>query len=414
MLVQIKLALLLVASPFLQVALGQDCGPANGDVSWAGSNPVQVIGDAVAAGYRTKCPTINVTIEAGTTAPGAERVCANNTRGSTVDIGTLSRLPLASESTSTDGVNYTCVTGNKTRETTLLEVALDGLTIGVVAGGYGAQCIRALGGLTLDQIRWIFSSYTAAKLSTTGWNSSALTNSDNNEATHLWSELNSTCRAIEIKIAGRDLQSGTAQTFRDIVFKDARNGETFASNRPNGYFNSSVDRDVVNFIQTSSDAEYGDAIAYFAFAYYLAEGAALYGAPIKNGAGNYVIPTQQSIADGTYNPLSRFLYLQVYKNAESLADTRPFLQYLYSNAGTALLSSTGYVALDLAKRNAMLARIGAPPVSDVPIPTPAPAGAPNSSPVAAPTRPCGLLGLGIFCPFTFCGFFGRLLGLCND
>jgi hypothetical protein len=27
---------------------------------------------------------------------------------------------------------------------------------------------------------------------------------------------------------------------------------------------------------------------------------------------------------------------------------------------------------------------------------------------------CGLLGLRIFCPFTFCGIFGRLLGLCND
>lgn len=26
---------------------------------------------------------------------------------------------------------------------------------------------------------------------------------------------------------------------------------------------------------------------------------------------------------------------------------------------------------------------------------------------------CGLLGLSIFCPFTFCGIFGRLLGLCS-
>lgn len=25
---------------------------------------------------------------------------------------------------------------------------------------------------------------------------------------------------------------------------------------------------------------------------------------------------------------------------------------------------------------------------------------------------CGLFGLGLFCPFTFCGFLGRLLGLC--
>jgi hypothetical protein len=34
-------------------------------------------------------------------------------------------------------------------------------------------------------------------------------------------------------------------------------------------------------------------------------------------------------------------------------------------------------------------------------------------PDPAPPR-CGLLGLSIFCPFTFCGVFGRLLGLCRS
>ena len=40
--------------------------------------------------------------------------------------------------------------------------------------------------------------------------------------------------------------------------------------------------------------------------------------------------------------------------------------------------------------------------------------APSKSPTAAPQRDdCGLFGLNIFCPFTFCGLFGRLLGLCD-
>jgi hypothetical protein len=132
-----------------------------------------------------------------------------------------------------------------------------------------------------------------------------------------------------------------------------------------------------------------------------------------------VEPSQESIADGTYNPLNRFLYLQVLKDPVSLIDVRPFLQYAYSFAGTKLLESTGYVSLNLAKRNEMLARIGAPPVSDVPAPTPAPLGLSNGGPNPAPSRTggggstCGLFGLGIFCPFTFCGIFGKLLGLCN-
>jgi ABC-type phosphate transport system substrate-binding protein len=396
------------------VAVGQTCGPDNGDITISGSNIVEVIARAWETGYEAKCPTVNVTVEAGTTAAGAERVCANNTRGATSEIGTLSRLPLATESTSSDQVNYTCVTGNKTRETVLLEVALDGLTVAAVAGGFGARCIRLLGGLTIDQVRWIFSSYTAAKLTSTGWDPTSLKNSDNNESTHYWSELDPGCQPTEIKIAGRDLQSGTASSFRDAVFKDARNGETFASKRPDGYFNSSSDAAVVNFVQTSSELQYGDAVAYFGFSFYLNEGQTLYGAPIKNSAGTYVVPTQASIKDGSYNPLSRSLYVQVYKDPASLADTRPFFNFAYSAEGTTLLESTGYVSFDVEKRNVMLARLGLPALP-VPPPAAAPAGSPVASPVTAPSedKSCGLLGLSIFCPLSFCGLFGRLLGLCN-
>lgn len=51
-------------------------------------------------------------------------------------------------------------------------------------------------------------------------------------------------------------------------------------------------------------------------------------------------------------------------------------------------------------------------------PTKAPSSAPNTSkptskPTNAPTENCGVLGFNLFCPFTFCGLFGRLLGLCD-
>jgi hypothetical protein len=50
------------------------------------------------------------------------------------------------------------------------------------------------------------------------------------------------------------------------------------------------------------------------------------------------------------------------------------------------------------------------------VPTaPSPSGPSNPSNPSSPTgpAPCGLLNLSIFCPFTFCGLFGRLFGLCN-
>jgi hypothetical protein len=49
---------------------------------------------------------------------------------------------------------------------------------------------------------------------------------------------------------------------------------------------------------------------------------------------------------------------------------------------------------------------GASPTA--PTPAGSPASTPNMSPVKAPIK-CGLFGLSIFCPFTFCGFLGRLI-----
>lgn len=57
------------------------------------------------------------------------------------------------------------------------------------------------------------------------------------------------------------------------------------------------------------------------------------------------------------------------------------------------------------------------PAPKAPVPTPVIAPVPvTPAPVTeapAPTT-CGLLGFSLFCPFTFCGFFGRLFGLCSN
>ena len=65
------------------------------------------------------------------------------------------------------------------------------------------------------------------------------------------------------------------------------------------------------------------------------------------------------------------------------------------------------------------APVKAPVKGPTKAPTKAPVKASNTTaPVISPTKPpvrpnCGLLNLNIFCPLTGCGFFGRLLGLCN-
>jgi hypothetical protein len=62
-------------------------------------------------------------------------------------------------------------------------------------------------GLTINQLRWIFSSFTIHELISNGWDPTALPFSDGDDSTHLWSELNENCTATEIAIvdlAGQD------------------------------------------------------------------------------------------------------------------------------------------------------------------------------------------------------------------
>jgi len=64
-------------------------------------------------------------------------------------------------------------------------------------------CVHELveNGLTDDELRWIYSNYDEAQLIGSGWDATALANSDGDDGTHLWSELDANCPAEEIMIS---------------------------------------------------------------------------------------------------------------------------------------------------------------------------------------------------------------------
>ena len=67
-----------------------------------------------------------------------------------------------------------------------------------------------MGGVTPDQLRWMFSAETAAELTAAGLDMSAVTpNGDGDDATHKWSELDASCPDAEIALAYPDAASGT-------------------------------------------------------------------------------------------------------------------------------------------------------------------------------------------------------------
>jgi hypothetical protein len=97
------------------------------------------------------------------------------------------------------------------------------------------------------------------------------------------------------------------------------------------------------------------------------------------------------------------------------------------STNTSIYYYTRYQLLGAAAVAPVPVPVPAAPVASVPVPVPvkapvpvpvpvkAPTKSPTKSPTKAPVRDdCGLFRLNIFCPFTFCGIFGRLLGICKD
>lgn len=91
----------------------------------------------------------------------------------------------------------------------------------------------------------------------------------------------------------------------DIVlpgYKD--DGEMFDNNRENGYVSVENDEVLAQYLVDNEDA-----IAYLGYSANLE----VFAVPIQNSAGDFVEPTATSVEDGSYNPLSRSLYMNLRK-----------------------------------------------------------------------------------------------------
>lgn len=113
--------------------------------------------------YQIGCD-VEIEVAGGGSFAGAGRVCGNLAKGTHVDIGDMSREWKESEAIETRGFLYECLKGDTSRSAIQVDVAIDGLAVAMQVGGIAEQCIKILGGLTIDQLRWIYSDYTGGKL----------------------------------------------------------------------------------------------------------------------------------------------------------------------------------------------------------------------------------------------------------
>ena len=147
-----------------------------------------------------------------------------------------------------------------------------------------------------------------------------------------WSDLDSSWPDRKFNLYGPGTDSGTFDYFTEEV-----NGEAKLSRAD--YTASEDDNVLVQGISGDRNA-----LGYFGFAYYAVSADKLKLLDIDNGNG-CVAPTIETIASGTYSPLSRPLFIYVNKErAQQRAELRSFVEFYMEN-GAQLAEEVGYVPL---------------------------------------------------------------------
>ncbi|MFN0186472.1 MAG: PstS family phosphate ABC transporter substrate-binding protein [Aquabacterium sp.] len=136
-----------------------------------------------------------------------------------------------------------------------------------------------------------------------------------------WNQVNPAWPDAPIKLFGAGSDSGTFDYFTEAI--------TGKSKASRGDFTASEDDNVL--VQgVSQDV---NAIGYFGYAYFAENQGKLRAVPIIEKAGKPAVgPSEATVLDGTYQPLSRPIF--IYVNAKSLAkpEVREFAEYYLKHA----------------------------------------------------------------------------------
>jgi len=87
-------------------------------------------------------------------------------------------------------------------------------------------CIQKLAseGMSYDTLRWVYSNYDEAQLTASGWDPTSILNSDGDDSTHLWSEIDPECPAEEISLSALTDEDWRHDYVFGAIFKEKETG----------------------------------------------------------------------------------------------------------------------------------------------------------------------------------------------
>jgi phosphate transport system substrate-binding protein len=289
--------LTLAAAALAVAVLAAGCGRSDSGTAAASPSPTaedlsgrievdgsSTVGPFVTAGAETfqqQNPGVQVTVGISGTGGGFERFCAGET-----DISDASRpikddeeVPVCQQ----NGIEYT-----------ELQVANDGIAVVVNNENDWVDC------LTVEQLKKI-------------WEPGSKVQS--------WQDVDASFPDEKLTLAGPGTDSGTFDFFTSEI-----NGEEDASR--SDYQATEDDNVIVQAVEGDKGG-----LGYFGLSYYEQNQGNLKDVAVDSGNG-CVVPSTETVQDGSYTPLSRPLFVYVKNDSLAKPEVEAFVQYLLENGRT--------------------------------------------------------------------------------
>ena len=146
-----------------------------------------------------------------------------------------------------------------------------------------------------------------------------------------WNQIRPNWPNAPLKLFAPGADSGTFEYFTEAITGKAKSSR--------GDFTASEDDNIlVQGVATDRNA-----LGYFGFAYYAENTKRLKAAAIDNGKGP-VAPSEKTVENGTYQPLSRPIFIYVNKKSAEKPEVKEFVEFYLKNASE-LVKQVKYVAL---------------------------------------------------------------------
>ncbi|EHC19662.1 PstS family phosphate ABC transporter substrate-binding protein [Fischerella thermalis] len=278
------------ATPAANTAAGSNL---SGKVTVDGSSTVFPISEAMAEEFQKANPGVQVTVGSSGTGGGFKKFCNNET-----DISNASR-PIKPEEVEL------CKKNNV--EYIELPVAFDGLSVVVNPQNNFVKC------LTVAELKKMWEPAAQGKVTS-------------------WRQIRPDFPDQRLGLYGAGTDSGTYDFFTKAIVG--------AEGKSRGDYTASEDDNTL--VQgVSSDT---NGIGFFGLAYYENNKDKLKLVAIDNGKG-CVLPSAETVADGTYQPLSRPEFIYVKKSAATRPEVKAFVDFHLAEENQKLVKEVGYVPL---------------------------------------------------------------------